>query len=46
VLDARVLANSTFYNEATSGTLLPGWIRTINGVNVPLLILGDSPILG
>ena len=42
VHDARVLANSTFYNKASSGTLLPNWTRTINGVNVPLLIL---PIL-
>jgi len=41
VHDARVLANSTFYNKASSGTLLPNWTRTINGVNVPLLILGD-----
>ena len=41
VHDARVLANSTFYNKASSGTLLPNWTRTINSVNVPLLILGD-----
>jgi len=36
-----VLANSKFYNKAPSSALLPNWTRTINGVNVPLLILGD-----
>ena len=41
VHDARVHANSTFYNKVSSGTLLPNWTRIINGVNVPLLILGD-----
>ena len=41
VHDARVLANSTFYREATSGNLLPNWKRVINSVETPLLILGD-----
>ena len=35
-------SNSTFiYNKSSSGTLIPNWTRTVNGVNVPLLILGD-----
>lgn len=41
VHDARVLANSTFYHKATSGNLFPDWKRVINGVEVPLLVLGD-----
>ena len=34
VHDARVLANSTLYRKANSGTLLPDWKQTINGVDV------------
>ena len=41
VHDARVLANSTFYHKATSGNLFSDWKRVINGVEVPLLVLGD-----
>ena len=41
VHDTRILANSTFYREATSGNLLPNWKRVINTVEIPLLILGD-----
>ena len=41
VHDARVLVNSNFYHCAMAGQLLPDWKRVINGVEVPLLILGD-----
>ena len=41
VHDARVLVNSSLYRKAMSGTLLPDWKRTISGVQVPLVILGD-----
>ena len=40
VHDARVLVNSNFYQRAMAGQL-PDWKRIINGVEVPLLILGD-----
>ena len=39
--DARVFSNSSFYRKACSGALFPGWEKAINGINVPLLILGD-----
>ena len=42
VHDARVLVNSSLYRKAMSGTLLPDWKRTICGIQVPLVILGDS----
>ena len=41
VHDARVLANSTCYQKACSGNMFPDWKRTIGGVDIPLLILGD-----
>ena len=41
VHNARVLVNSTFYQKPNTGTLLPDWKRTIGGVTVPLIILGD-----
>lgn len=41
VHDARVLVNSSLYRKAMSDTLLPDWKRTISGVQVPLVILGD-----
>ena len=41
VHDARVLVNSSLYRKAMSGTLLPDWKRTISGVQVPLVVLGD-----
>ena len=41
VHDARVFINSSFYREMESGTLLPNRKRTINGVDIPLLILCD-----
>ena len=39
--DARVLANSSLYHKANNGELLPDWKRTINGVEVPLVLLRD-----
>ena len=41
VHDARVLVNSLFYSKCNSGNCFPNWKRRINGVDVPLLILGD-----
>ena len=37
----RVLANSKLFHEAEAGTYLPNNTKSINGINVPLLILGD-----
>ncbi|KAJ4929359.1 hypothetical protein JOQ06_004968 [Pogonophryne albipinna] len=42
VHDARVFANSSLYRRAQAGTLLPQWTETFEGVDVPLVILGDS----
>lgn len=41
VHDARVLANSLCYKEANAKTLFPDWVKRINNVDVPLVILGD-----
>ena len=41
VHDARVLANSKLFREAEAGTLLPEIKKSICGIDVPLLILGD-----
>ena len=41
VHDTRVLVNSSFYCKANRGQLLPDSKRTLNGVDIPLLILGD-----
>ena len=41
VHDARVFVNSTLYQKACSGTMLPDWSRSLGGVSVPLVILGD-----
>ena len=41
VHDARVLSNSSFFWKANEGSLFPNWKRKINGVDIPLLILGD-----
>lgn len=41
VHDARVLTNSKLFQEAEAGTLLPNTTKSINGMDVPLLILGD-----
>lgn len=42
VHDARVLANSSLYDRGQNGTLFPDWTETFEGVDVPLLILGDA----
>ena len=42
VHDARVLAHSTFYKKATVGQLLSRATKPINGVNVPVFVIGDS----
>jgi hypothetical protein len=41
VHDARVLANSTFYDLGMNGRLLPNRPRRIAGEDVPLVIIGD-----
>ena len=41
VREARVLVNSSLYQNATSSTLLPNWNRRLCGVDIPLIILGD-----
>lgn len=40
VHDARVPVNSSLYQRAMNGTLLPDWKRLISDVQVPLIILG------
>ena len=39
--DTRVFINFTFYERANKGELFPDWKRSVNGVAIPLLILGD-----
>ena len=41
VHDARVFSNSDLFQKGQNGQLLPDWKRDINGVEVPLVILGD-----
>ncbi|XP_033102402.1 protein ALP1-like [Anneissia japonica] len=41
VHDARVLRNSSLFRRGEDGTLFPQWNRNINGVDVPVVILGD-----
>ena len=36
-----MFANSSLYRRGNSGTFLPPWSHSINGVHIPLLILGD-----
>ena len=42
VHDARVFANSSLCQRGEDGTLFPGWKERLNGVDVPLYILGDA----
>lgn len=42
VHDARVFSLSSLYDLASAGTLLPHWSEAFEGVDVPLLLLGDS----
>ena len=32
---------TSFFHKANSGTLFPNWTKNLNGVEVPLVILGD-----
>ena len=41
VHDARVLVNSPLYSKANSGSLFQSSSRNLEGVDVPLVILGD-----
>lgn len=41
VHDARVLSNSIIYRSGENGTLFPDWREHINGVDVPICLLGD-----
>lgn len=40
--DARVFALSSLYQRGTEGTLFPDWRETFDGVEVPLVLLGNS----
>ena len=42
VHDVRILAYSTLYNKAISGTLLSSCTGQITGESIPLFLLGDS----
>ena len=41
VHDAHVFSRSSIYNRASEGSLYPKMDRTIDGVNVPILFIGD-----
>ena len=41
VHDTWVLVNSDLYRKGCGGTILPDWKRTFDGVDIPLLILGN-----
>ena len=41
VHDARVFVNSSLYQKGINGCLFPDMKKNINGVDVPLVILGD-----
>lgn len=42
VHDARVFCNSELYHKVYNGTLLQGHSRSINGVDVPVFLVGDA----
>ena len=42
VHDARVFGNSSLYERGQSGTLFPNITESFQGVNVPVVMLGDS----
>lgn len=42
VHDARVLALSSLFDRGEGAALFPQWTETLEGVNVPLVILGDA----
>lgn len=39
--DARILANSVVFDRSESGNLVPDTKQHFNGVDVPIVILGD-----
>ena len=39
VHDAQVFTNPTFYSKHNTGTLLPNWKKTLDGTDIPLLVL-------
>ena len=41
VHDARILSNCKLFAIGEAGTLVPNLVRTISGVPVPVVILGD-----
>ena len=41
VHDARVFSNSDLFQKGQNVQLLPDWKKDINGIEVPLVILGD-----
>ena len=41
VHDARVFANSSLYAKASKQQLFPSWSHNLDGVDIPLVILGD-----
>lgn len=41
VHDARILTNSRIFQEAEAGRLFPNITKSINGQDIPLLVLGD-----
>ena len=41
VHDARVLANSSLFRKLSSGTLFPNTTRNIEGIDIPIVLLGD-----
>lgn len=41
VHDARIFSNSDLYQKGSNGQLFPDQTRTINGHNLPLVIVGD-----
>ena len=42
VHDARVFSNSSCFIKGNRNILLPHWPRSMSGIDVPLLVLGDS----
>lgn len=40
--DACVFSLSLLYKLGSAGTLLPNWTKTFDGVDVSLVLLGDS----
>ena len=41
VHDARVITNSRIFQEAEAGSLFPNITKSINGQDIPLLVVGD-----